>query len=645
MFFSPVFSNKQDDGIKKTNKSFVKTIQSPDGDIIDCVLTHLQPAFERPELRRQVPLEEPEPSSWQTKARTEPELKQVWNSKGESCPRGTIPIRRTNKNKILTSNPIPKFGKRLITQVGNVYAYEHAMAYVQEEKYYGAKASLNVWDPSVTNPTEFSGSQIHLFSPRTYDLNDGDNAIEAGWMTQRPKNGCFNLLCSGGFVQTSNTIALGGAIAPVLSYNSTQIEISISIWKVDITPTDLQSTYNFVMWEAFLTQRLWLWSMGAPWAKTQDHLISCKLTTHPLPTELHDIGCHTLKMVVIYYFMQSPKYGVWWLKVGSSTVGYWPDSLFTHLKDNATFVGFGGRVLENVIHGQHTSTQMGSGHFPEEGLGKAAYVRYMEVVVEGFKRHPVSPQLLVEAPYCYNATSGFHKKMGRDRTGQDRTEQDRTGQDRCPAFVVAEGSSRRSPEIAGEGGGGRRTSDVAGGSSRRLPDLAGEGGGGRRTSDVAGGSSRRSPDLAGDGGEGRRTSDVAGGSSCRSSDIAGEGGGGCRTSDVAGGSNRRSPDIAVEEAEVVGGNSRRSPDIAEEGVKAVLDIDEVGIRFSNSFWKLVGDGSGVKVWEDIWVEEGRLRDRFGPLYQLEVDKEVSIAERCEFVGEKWSWNWEWRREP
>ncbi|KAJ9538359.1 hypothetical protein OSB04_031092 [Centaurea solstitialis] len=117
----------------------------------------------------------------------------------------------------------------------------------------------------------------------------------------------------------------------------------------------------------------------------------------------------------------------------------------------------------------------------------------------------------------------------------DGTGQDRTGQ----VSIVAGSSSHRSPDIAGEGGGGRRTSDVAEDSSRRSPNVGRcrrlqpqvirEGGGGRRTSDVAGGSSRRSPNIAGEGGGGHRTSDVAGGSSRMSSDITVEGGGGRRS--------------------------------------------------------------------------------------------------------------------
>ncbi|KAJ9567392.1 LOW QUALITY PROTEIN: hypothetical protein OSB04_003358, partial [Centaurea solstitialis] len=80
-------------------------------------------------------------------------------------------------------------------------------------------------------------------------------------------------------------------------------------------------------------------------------------------------------------------------------------------------------------------------------------------------------------------------------------------------------------------------------------------------------------------------------------------------------------------------------------VKAGVEIDKWGIHFSNSFRKLVGDGSGVKLWEDVWVGKERLKERFSRLYQLEVDKEVSITDRGEFVGEEWRWKLMWRREP
>lgn len=44
------------DHLMKINKPSVKTIQSPDGDLIDCVVTHEQPAFDHLQLKGQKPL-------------------------------------------------------------------------------------------------------------------------------------------------------------------------------------------------------------------------------------------------------------------------------------------------------------------------------------------------------------------------------------------------------------------------------------------------------------------------------------------------------------------------------------------------------------------------------------------------------------
>ncbi|KAL9685213.1 hypothetical protein QQ045_022661 [Rhodiola kirilowii] len=46
--------------LKRLNKPSVRTIQSPDGDVIECVLSYLQPAFDHPELKGLKPLEPPE---------------------------------------------------------------------------------------------------------------------------------------------------------------------------------------------------------------------------------------------------------------------------------------------------------------------------------------------------------------------------------------------------------------------------------------------------------------------------------------------------------------------------------------------------------------------------------------------------------
>lgn len=55
---------------------------------------------------------------------------------------------------------------------------QHAVGYVTGDQYYGAKASINVWAPEVTNQDEFSLSQIWVISG---SFDDDLNTIEAGW--------------------------------------------------------------------------------------------------------------------------------------------------------------------------------------------------------------------------------------------------------------------------------------------------------------------------------------------------------------------------------------------------------------------------------------------------------------------------------
>ncbi|KAJ9535389.1 hypothetical protein OSB04_un001498 [Centaurea solstitialis] len=126
--------------------------QSPDGDIIECVLTHLQPAFDRPELKAIVPLDPLEPSDELKKEEIESELRHIWNSKGASCPNGTIPITGTSKYDILRSKSISKFGKKFSTQNrqnSTNDGHKHARVYVEGDEYYGAKATFNVWEINV----------------------------------------------------------------------------------------------------------------------------------------------------------------------------------------------------------------------------------------------------------------------------------------------------------------------------------------------------------------------------------------------------------------------------------------------------------------------------------------------------------------
>ncbi|CAN7073520.1 unnamed protein product, partial [Brassica oleracea var. botrytis] len=61
-------------------------------------------------------------------------------------------------------------------------------------------------------------------------------------------------------------------------------------------------------------------------------------------------------------------------------VGYWPVEIFTTLADYATQVQWGGEITNAQTFGRHTTTQMGSGRFQDEGFRKSSYFRHLEIV-------------------------------------------------------------------------------------------------------------------------------------------------------------------------------------------------------------------------------------------------------------------------
>ncbi|XP_077244235.1 protein neprosin-like [Tasmannia lanceolata] len=344
--------------LRKINKPHIKTIQSPDGDLIDCVPSHQQPAFDHPKLKGKKPLDPPERPKGHDPTGSTTDSYQLWRISGESCPEGTIPIRRTTENDILRASSIARFGRKPVSvkRDSESNGHEHAVGYVMGDQYYGAKASLNVWAPTVNNPNEFSLSQMWVISG---SFGDDLNTIEAGWQVSPelygdnyPRfftywttdayqaTGCYNLLCSG-FIQTNNQIAIGAAISPTSSYNGGQFDISLLVWK-------------------------------------------------------------------------DPKHGHWWLEFGSGLlVGYWPSFLFSHLAKHASMVQFGGEVVNTRSSGFHTSTEMGSGHFSEEGFGKSSYFRNLQVVDWDNSLIPLSNlRILADHPNCYDIQGGINIVWG-----------------------------------------------------------------------------------------------------------------------------------------------------------------------------------------------------------------------------------------
>ncbi|XP_023530832.1 uncharacterized protein LOC111793262 [Cucurbita pepo subsp. pepo] len=355
------------------NKPPLLTIQSPDGDIIDCVHKRKQPALDHPLLKNHKI--QRAPTGWPKMKKNERRAGsgaggpfQTWHVNATRCPKGTIPVRRSTVKDVLRAKSLFDFGKKKrpilldrqmdAPDVVSGNGHEHAIAYTRSPgEMYGAKATINVWEPSIQMVNEFSLSQIWILSG-SFDGSDL-NSIEAGWQVSpelygdsRPRlftywtsdayqaTGCYNLLCAG-FVQTNSRIAIGAAISPVSSLTGNQYDITILIWK-------------------------------------------------------------------------DPKLGNWWMGFGDNTlVGYWPAELFTHLADHATMVEWGGEVVNSRSNGQHTSTQMGSGHFANDGFGKASYFRNLEIVDSDNNLSDVQEiSTLAENTNCYNIMSSYNDQWG-----------------------------------------------------------------------------------------------------------------------------------------------------------------------------------------------------------------------------------------
>ncbi|EXC07671.1 hypothetical protein L484_003115 [Morus notabilis] len=316
------------------HKGTFKSIESKNGEVIDCVDIYKQPAFDHPLLKNHTI--EMHPSSNQNVVESEndqitPYL-QEWHENGE-CPEGTIPIVRTLKSvyprKAILNISIDRIGHH---QFGAPTGHEYAQVTFNGGKYYGVQANINVWTPT-TYSSEYSLAQLWVLSGEGENLN----SVEAGWMRDGYQNsGCYNLDCPG-FVQVNRRFALDYKINRVSTYNGPQFNIPITIFKNKVS-------------------------------------------------------------------------GHWWLQILNTSIGYWPDSIFTTLRDGSNTINCGGEIINNEAGGRHTQTDMGSGHFPIEGFKRASYfsnIKYMDGNGE-FK----DPEQLIPyatKPSCYDLHVGEDK--------------------------------------------------------------------------------------------------------------------------------------------------------------------------------------------------------------------------------------------
>ncbi|GAB2253595.1 hypothetical protein Droror1_Dr00006442 [Drosera rotundifolia] len=301
----------------KQPKGTIKTIVGDDGEVVDCVDIHKQPAFDHLLLKNHKIQMEPStyPKGIQPSDSLVPLFLESWRKNGK-CPDDAIPIRR----RVETGIPITKrmLNVSLATsKSGPTHQYAVMQYYAPTAgTIKGGHGIFDVWNPSLNTSSDFSLTQIWVVSGSGSNVN----TMEAGWQKYPARTGdnqthffiywtrdsynqtgCYDLYCAG-FVQSNKQMTIGAPLN-VSTYNGKQVEVEILIDKDNSS-------------------------------------------------------------------------GNWWLYVNNQTVGYWPPSIFTALANGADNVQWGGEIYENSgSGGQHTNTQMGSGHFPSEGYRNASYVR------------------------------------------------------------------------------------------------------------------------------------------------------------------------------------------------------------------------------------------------------------------------------
>ncbi|KAK1290373.1 hypothetical protein QJS10_CPB18g00857 [Acorus calamus] len=159
--------------LKNLNKPAIKTIKSEDGDTVDCVDIHNQPALDHPLLKNHTIQMAPSfATKWEDTLK--PTFEWTWQKSG-SCPEGTVPIRRISRDDILRANSIESFGKKDV--LGANGSVETAgIKPPSNPPSYGTKGYINVWSVHV-EPDEWSQSALIVGNTN----GEAHSFIEAGW--------------------------------------------------------------------------------------------------------------------------------------------------------------------------------------------------------------------------------------------------------------------------------------------------------------------------------------------------------------------------------------------------------------------------------------------------------------------------------
>ncbi|KAG6498132.1 hypothetical protein ZIOFF_046041 [Zingiber officinale] len=104
----------------------------------------------------------------------------------DTCPLGTVIIRRTRKEELIMAKELPKYfrnyGSRygVLDSSGNNYVMQYAIMQSQKAKFHGFESSITTWALPNVGPDQSTASQVWMIG----DVDGPDenlNVIQTGW--------------------------------------------------------------------------------------------------------------------------------------------------------------------------------------------------------------------------------------------------------------------------------------------------------------------------------------------------------------------------------------------------------------------------------------------------------------------------------
>ncbi|MCL7035474.1 hypothetical protein MKW94_015110 [Papaver nudicaule] len=309
--------------LKVLNKPPIKSFQQKSGDILDCIDIYKQPAFDHPLLQNHKIQIKPyfkQDQELRKCLSTNHTLESRTNFglPNERCPPGTVAIRRTKKQELINAKYLAE-SHGTYSAVNILYKSYHFVS-VQPSVgiYYGGKGRVSVENPTV-GPDQFSSAQIWVQNGPDEELN----SIESGW-----------------------------TVHPMLFGDN--------------------DTRLFGRWTADGFKNTGCYNMLCP-GFVQVH------PQHYFGSKPENISIYgVVSYAFLYSVRRDPQSGNWWLILDdlNENIGYWPKELFSHLRNNASVIRYGG-VAGGGLKNQ--TPQMGNGHFANLDSTKCCNMRDMHV--------------------------------------------------------------------------------------------------------------------------------------------------------------------------------------------------------------------------------------------------------------------------